>query len=350
MTESSSAGIRRRTLLNTAAWSAPVVAVAAGAPAAAASTAGYDVEFASPEKGSTFFVYNSDYTVKYAIGEPMGFRLVNLGDEDWTGPAQVRFTYDNDLFQLTGVQISRIGAEETRHIDISSDDVTVDGNAAHATFSITEMLPAHTEHFDPQELVVSMEYTAEVEYPNDSLDHTPVPHEWVATIPGNAGGESLVVGGREASFEEDVHPWGLELTATAEKIQTSECAMTVPTQATILSVGPAGTPGDVGVSFNADPAVVTDVQIATVTLNGASLSGVTAVQEDSSTGWWTIELGQPLQGGDEVELSLALSHNDSASPSDSAEAGLSAWSDGSNNTDRRYTHTSVSYDNDDCAA
>lgn len=271
-------GLSRRTIMKTAAWSAPVIAVAAATPAAAASTVqGVDLYATGLQQGSSFSFYSTDLTTKYTATEPSGFTLLNKGTESApAGSVTVQARYDNRVYTPDRVYV-HFGDTDT---EASFTVTDVAGNASTISFVIPIEMPVETDVFGPNAIRVRTILSPDVTYPNDMYDNYVEPM-WTIVYADDADPTNNIFG-PWAATSEPATPWGLTLEAETATETSDSCSVEVVTSATITSVGPNPTPSSLNGTMYIDSGLISNVTLTTATLDGADVLGdITFTKETS---------------------------------------------------------------------
>lgn len=297
--EASSSGFSRRTIVKAAAWSAPVVAVAAATPAAAASTVqGIDLFADGLQMGSELIFFSTDLATRYIASEPMGFTLLNKGaDTAPAGSVTVQARYDNRIYTPTGVDLSVGGSTEAVAFDI----VSVDGNASTISFVIPREMPTETSVFGANAMLVFTRFEADIAYPNDTYDGYIAP-QWTIMSADDSDVTNNVYGPWTPASE-PAAPWGLTLAAETSTLSAGSCSAEVASTVTIESIGPNPTPTAANGRMYVDAGLISNVSISSATLNGTDITSDVDFSRNEF-GSYDYTLGQTLAAGDTVVLSV----------------------------------------------
>lgn len=164
--------------MKAAAWSAPVIAVAAATPAAAASTVeGFDLAVQGMSMGATFTFYSSDGQTRYMAGEPGSVLVMNEGTETAPAGTVAQVTYDNRIHTPTSTGYRFVENDETTAADFTI--VSTDGNSSTLAFVVQTPVPVNTTIDNA--LVLDIDFVTDVEPPNDRFDnYVPLQYTLVA--------------------------------------------------------------------------------------------------------------------------------------------------------------------------
>lgn len=140
--------VPRRTILKTAAWSVPVVAVAAATPLAAASVAA-DLQLVPDPRGTTVHGESPDGLQSYEFPMAASFSATTLGATPTPAGSVVTLTFDSRLFSGPWLTLDTFGGTV-----VSVAGSTTAGNVTTATFVLPVAVPAGTAltfwpHFAP---------------------------------------------------------------------------------------------------------------------------------------------------------------------------------------------------------
>lgn len=190
---------RRRTVMKAAAWSVPVIAVAAATPAAAASTVeGPDLDLRGLSMGSTFTFYSEDGQTQYMAAEPSSFIIMNQGTVAAPLGAIVQVTYDNRIHTPTAMGYRFLdNGQEVEPLDFVVD--SVDGDKSTLSFVIPEQIPVNTSY--DHALIVDIDFATDVEPPNDRYDDY-VPQLYTVSADGDIDESNNVLGPYSATVVE----------------------------------------------------------------------------------------------------------------------------------------------------
>lgn len=334
-------GVDRRTVLAAAAWSAPVVAMAVATPLAAASVAGFDLFTGGLQQGDSVEFFNADATLKYTNGFTRGFTLMNHGPGAAPAGTLVRMRYDNRIVTPTNFTY-RVGPTGTS-TPLSYSTPIVNGNESIVEFVIPVAVPVGEDVYGPGTIWVVTGYDVDIDYPNDALDDYKVMY-WQIVAADDDGLNNLH-GSLTPTTAPANNPWGLEAVASFTSFTTDRCSMELPTSATVTSVGPGATPGNVALHLSLEPNVVTSVVLDALTIDGVPSSASIV----SAGGSHTIDLGQPLAAGSVVQAQFSYTVDPAAPFVNNGFAQFSTRADDTGSTqDRRLTTTFVNGNNAAC--
>lgn len=292
-------GPSRRTMMKAAAWSAPVIAVAAATPAAAASTVqGVDLYAAGLQMGNSISFFSTDLTTRYGTADPNGLTLLNKGED--TAPAgtvTVQARYDNRIFTPSKVTVS----SGDPAVEVPFNIISVEGNASTIAFTIPRDIPTQTDVFASNAVRVYTYFDADLAYPNDRYDDYIAP-QWTVISADDSDGTNNVFGPWTPTSE-PAEPWGLTLTAETSTLSAGSCSVDVASTVTIESVGPNSTPVAPNGRVYVDTGLISNVSLTAATLNGTDITSDVSL-ERNVYGSYDYSLGQTLASGDTVVLSL----------------------------------------------
>ncbi len=339
MVEKIAPSLSRRTVVTAAAWSAPVIAVAAATPAAAASTAGAVDLFADGlQMGSGMTYFNKDLTTRYETADPLGFTLLNNGPEPApAGSVSVQVRYDNRVFTPTEVTIS--GSEP-----IPFSTPVASGDASTFTFTVPQQVEVETDVFGPNALRVITRFDGSFAYPNDVFDDYVEP-SWTILSDDDADTSNNIFG-PFTSTPYPATPWGLTLETETTSLTSGSCTFDVPTSVTVTSVGPNPTPEAVTGYLRLDTGLVSSVSLTGATHNGNSI--LSDVVFESSGGAYSFNLGRPLEADDVVVLSFDVEAAENGGVNgDMAQIGVSGFN--GQDLNERLTISYFDFDKPVCA-
>ncbi|SFR51742.1 hypothetical protein SAMN04488591_1663 [Microbacterium azadirachtae] len=140
--------VPRRTILKTAAWSVPVIAVAAATPLAAASVAA-DLQLTPDPRGDTLHGVSPDGLQSYDLSVVASFSATTLGASPTPAGSVVTLTFDSRLFSGPWLTLDTYGGTI-----VSVASSTTAGNVTTASFTLPVAVPAGTgltfwPHFAP---------------------------------------------------------------------------------------------------------------------------------------------------------------------------------------------------------
>lgn len=297
--------LNRRTVLKSAAWTAPVIAVATAAPTAAASGQARDLQI-SGGGGETVVGLDEDRTRYFEQGfTTLGnFHTVNNGLSTPAGSV-FRVEWDSRLFA---------GSVEATIGDISYAPSQTGATGVHgryAAFVIDQPIPAGTPGQDPG-LTWNLHLGERSEdfFPIDEDLH---PYTTLLIPPVGLSDPDLSNNGwsAEATYG---GTWDVAVTVSTWNTfpveRTGEFPYTedvrVPVAMTIVNNGPNVAPAESTSLHFSVPSAVGDLSELTnlqARLNGVSTPGAVA----GLTGWGSSQILLPLQPGDELELEWDVS-------------------------------------------
>ncbi|KYH45835.1 hypothetical protein [Branchiibius sp. NY16-3462-2] len=265
-----------------AAWAAPVVTIAAAAPAASASpSAGFDLVLDPPQLGSSFYMFNGALTRLLEVGEPVATVVANHGTVASPAGFTLQVSYDSAVFRLTGA---------TGHFGGSGGDGTslpivtrsVADRVETVTFTIPVMIPPGTDPFTGY--FVAFDYDILGIYPHDAVaDYRPA-HFTLLPVPGDADLSNNTAVGSIAQDKGPVSPWGVLASASYATKAIGSLTLKRPTTITWTSVGPNPTPAGSQLRIGTDAQTASQVRITNVRFNGAPAPGAVTFVSQESTG------------------------------------------------------------------
>ncbi|WP_446665540.1 hypothetical protein [Flexivirga sp. B27] len=295
-------GPARRSVVASA-WAAPVILTAAAAPAASASTAGFDIALDPPQMGDSITAYNGDFTHIYSISGIMAWVVANHGSAVAPGGFPMSLTCDNRIWEVASVK----GGLDNKLKNLPITKRVSDGNSTTVTFLIPDDIPPNTDSYSGFWVIVDNEFKAV--YPNDGVT-APTGTRWEVMPPaGDADASNNVVA--YAGFE-DKGPadiWGVVATRLAQETVkwTDGTTLRRPTRVEMKSVGPKPTLGGAGVHVSTDARMSRDIEVRNVTVDGVATSilgpGESSVWQDVSLGV-TFPLTRPLAGGEVLRFDV----------------------------------------------
>lgn len=337
-------GINRRTVLTAAAWSAPIIATAVATPLAAASNAPqFDLFMGGLQAGDALEFFSADLTMKYTDGFTNGFTLMNRGPEPAPAGTIVQMRYDNRIVTPTDFEY-RVGPEGSLQ-PLSFTAPVSNGNESTVTFVLPVEVPVGDDVFGPGTVWVYTRYALYVRYPNDALDDYKVMNWRILTTDGDTSNN--LFGAVTPTTVPANSPWGLELSATHTAHATDHCAYNLPTAATITSVGPGTTPGNVTINLSLEAVVVMDATMTSLTIDGVPATGT---MSSAQPGLYTLALGRPLAAGQVVQVEFAYDVDPAAEFMNNGWAQINAHvPDNPGTQDKRFTTSYADADNSACA-
>ncbi len=316
------ATVGRRAVIATA-WAAPVIVTAAAAPAAVASpVAGFDVALDPPQLGDTVIMYNTDYTHPYRMDVPIAWVVANHGSQEAPGGFPFSVTFDDRVWEITGLRGYFRGDDSAKIIDLPGFTVSTSGHATTATATVPVAIPPGTDSFSGFYVgVVGRSFKGD--YPDDAID-APTPRTWAVTPPaGDAKTSDDVV---QFDPHTDLGPmdvWGVVVAATWEHAAWSDGGtLRRPATSTFTSVGPTPTPVGCEIHVSTDGRMSSDVTLTNVTVNGRSSDILE--RTDASTGDHlvvTYTLGAGLKQDDVLAYDVAYTDRTPPATPDDVDAG-----------------------------
>lgn len=266
-----------------AAWAAPVVTIAAAAPAASASSvAGFDLALDPPQLGSSFYMFNGTFTRLLEVGEPVATVVANHGAAASPAGFTLQVSYDSAVFRFTGAQ-GHFGGSGTERTPLPIVTRSQADRVETVTFTIPVVIPPGTDSFSGY--FVGFDYDIVGIYPNDNVDNFRPARFTILPVPGDADSTNNVAVGSTARDLGPVSPWGVLASATYDTRAIGSLTLKRPTTITWTSVGPNPTPAGSTLRIGTDAQTASQVRIANVRLNGgAAPSAVTFVSQESFGG------------------------------------------------------------------
>lgn len=327
--------MKRRSVLKAAAWSAPVIAVAAATPAASASaTVDVDVFLESPQLGESIAFYGPDYTTSYSWGSFLAFHVSNAGTEDAPAGSIVQVTYDPRIFAYNVAPYATIGGVD-HEFAFTVDNVSA--TSAILTITLDVPIPAQTTWESSNAILVRTGPSFLLRYPNDTITN-PASYSEVLS---NAADQDSTNNSRGpfSATQHDSGPYTFSLESTAAPLASGGCTFTAPETMSVTNTG-WGTPADhtVLLQLDVDNTAITDVAIESISINGTALSGVTLTPPtDESSSWW-IETHTSLAVDGVLETTLSYTVDPSA--------GLDPFSQGASSVSARIRNDFANYSYD----
>lgn len=267
-------GPSRRALVGAAAWSAPVIAVTIGTPAAAASGA-WDLALDPPQLGDSATVYNADLSRRYSVSVPIAWVVANHGSE--VSPAGFPFsiTYDNRIWDITGMRArwnSSTGGGSNAETVLPLVSSVVDGNRTTATVDIPFAIPAGTDSYSG--LWVALDRTFLAAYPNDAVD-APTSTVWEIQPPsGDADTSNNSVSYAGFVDEGPADVWGAVVEAQFERFDFDNGSYVYrPVSGTVTSTGPKPAVAGGFIRVQTDERASSSIDLTNIRLNGAPAGG-----------------------------------------------------------------------------
>lgn len=287
-------GLSRRSLVTTAAWSAPVIAVAAATPTAAASTsADVDVYLLPPNAGDVVSFYSPDYQTSYSYSSFIGFGIANSGSEDAPAGSIVQITYDPRVFAYNEAPTVRVGDAEH---ELAYEVTQTAPDSATLTLTVDVPIPAGASYESGTAPSVSTHQSFLLFYPDDTVEN-PQPYSDIVTNDADSNADNNARG----PFPPTAHstgPYTFTLDVDTTSASTSRCSMTLPQTVSITNSG-YGAPADNDpmVQLDVDNTAVTDVSVTSIEIDGAAVGSYTLEPPtDDSSSWW-LRVSQPIPVG-----------------------------------------------------
>lgn len=291
-----STGTKRRTVLKAAAWSAPIVAVAAATPAAAASEiTNVDLFLEPPQMGESYWFYSPDHLTSYAWGGFLGFHVSNSGTEDAPAGTIVQLSYDPRVFEYSNSPTIFIG--DVEH-ELAYTVTQLSATTATLTMTIDIPIPAQSTWESQNSVLVRMNPTYVLRYPNDTVDNPGTYSEMIVS-----GQDSNTANNSRGPFSPTVHntgPYEFTLDVASTSATITRCDMTLPQTVSVTNSG-YGTPegNDPILQLDVDNTAVTNVAVTSVEIDGVAVAEADYSVEgptDESSSWW-VRVSKPLPVG-----------------------------------------------------
>lgn len=313
----------RRTVVNAAAWAAPVITLAVAAPQASASTpVAYDAEAFGLQRGSASRLFTADLTGVYSVTDPGGFFILNHGTEAIPAGTTASLTYDNRVFSPTTFE-ARMG-DITVPITPSAPVVT--GNSSTVSFTIPLEIQPNSSYTDPAAVAILTHTALLNAYPNDAIDDFVPTRHIIILDDANPGNNELGPWG--ASPITPATPWGVDIERTWAPYSWNggSCNAEFVASATMTSVGPNPTRASDQVMVAYDYRITSAVTATNVTLNGVPAPGLLTPDTQTYSGYTLFNVNQALAVGD--ILAAAFDYVQLPNPgslSDIRRIGLQWW-------------------------
>lgn len=297
-----------------AAWAAPVVTLAAAAPAASASpSAGFDLALDPPQMGSSFYMFNGALTRLLEVGEPVATVVANHGTVASPAGFTLQVSYDSAVFRINGAT-ANFGGSSTQETPLPVGTRSLADRVETVTFTIPVVIPPGTDPFTGY--FVRFDYDIVGVYPNDTVDNYHPTYFTILPVAGDADPSNNVAVGSKATDAGPVSPWGVLADASYETKAIGSLTLKRPTTVTWTSIGPNPTPAGSTLRIGTDAQTASQVRISAVRVNGtAAPSAVTFTSQESfydETITAVYDLNVRLASGD--VLSYDLTYVDQTPP------------------------------------
>ncbi|NQX25864.1 hypothetical protein HQQ81_00675 [Microbacteriaceae bacterium VKM Ac-2854] len=266
-TETTTGGVGRRSIVSAGLWATPVVAMAAGAPMAAASGQ-WDLALDPPQLGDGVTLFSADFSRRYTVDVPIAWVIANHGAAQSPAGFTFSISYDNRIWDITGMTArwsgDGSGAEPTT---LPFASKTADGDVTTASVLIPFAIPAGTDSYSGLWVAVQRDFLAA--YPNDAVAE-PIGTVWAIQPPvgdPDATNDRVALSGYTDQGPADV--WGATAVAEWERFDFTDGSYVYrPTSGTITSIGPK--PAAVGgeIMVLTDQKASASVDLADIRING----------------------------------------------------------------------------------
>lgn len=272
MTKTTTEGVGRRSIVSAGLWATPVVAVAVGAPMAAAS-GGWDLALDPPQLGDGVTLFSADFSRRYTVDVPIAWVIANHGTT--VSPAGFGFSisYDNRIWDITGMTARWSGATDgAAPTVLPLSAKTVDGDTTTASVLIPFAIPAGTDSYSGLFVTVQREFLAA--YPNDAVAE-PIGTVWAIQPPAgdpDATNDRVALSGY--TDQGPAEAWGASVAAEWERFDfTDGSYVHRPTSGTITSIGPKPALAGAEIMVLTDEKASSSVDLANIRINGAAAGG-----------------------------------------------------------------------------
>ena len=328
--------IDRRTVLKAGAWSAPVIAVAATAPLAAA-TGGWDLSLEPPQFGADVPLFTGDLTGTYTVPEPVGYVIGNRGaTASPLASIAITLELDRRLWDVTGLQYRPIGSSDL--VDAVHGTPTIDGDVARHTWTIVASVPPNTTHVDGILVRPTLRFLGE--YPDDHFDDI-VPVSWILTPPaGDADATNNIVLWPATGAVTPAAPFGAVTEVDWESVVVGTSHTTYrPAVARLTSVGPHPIPAGDRVLVNIESQATSAVDVdGDALLDGVPTPGLVTLDETGPSGdsdrQYYFRIDQPIPAGSVLSIPFA-STDAGGSGGESSASWVTYWPADLNSPDQR---------------
>lgn len=273
--------LARRSVVG-AAWAAPVILTAAAAPAAVASTGGFDVALDPPQLGGSTTVFDGDFTRIYSVDDPIAWVVANHGTEPAPGGFPMSVTCDNRVWKIRSVK----GGLDQKRANLPITQRVSNGNSTTVTFTIPDDIPPNTDSYSGFWVSLTKDFVAR--YPDDGISPAPTVTRWEVTPPaGDTNGADDVVEFAGYKDEGPADIWGAIVTRVAqETVQWADgTPLNRPTKVKVTSAGPKPTLDGSAIHLGTDARMSTDISVTHVQVDGVPSTilskGETSVWQDS---------------------------------------------------------------------
>ncbi|MDR6866504.1 hypothetical protein J2Y69_001097 [Microbacterium resistens] len=261
-TTSVAPGIRRRTILKAAAWTAPAVAVAVAVPAASAST-GNDVSFIEVG-GDLEWAHSPDNTQWLETSAPHTIKLRATGAQPTPAGTTLTISFDNRYLGDPALSIAGLAVPAAAPV--------VSGNTTSVVFTIPAEIPV-----DGSDLVIDATWgTRDVVWVEDVVVPTLVLTP-AATDPDTANNRSSPVARYITTYDAAVSAtfvdYPLPGGSTWQVIETATVQALAPGD-----IAPSGV-----ITLTVPDSAIADIRVASATIDGVARPGAVTLQSRSGS-------------------------------------------------------------------
>ncbi|KQQ03969.1 MULTISPECIES: hypothetical protein [unclassified Rathayibacter] len=305
---STSALLSRRTALVAAAWTLPVVATATATPAAAASsTAGFDLQMQN-FSGDDGGWYNDDRTQYLGYNTFFSPTVHNAGPE--AAPAGTVVVMRSDDRVLGSPSLTVATGSDIPASAVSITGPVVEGDHSTFTAVISVPIPAGADVvFGPRFADVLTQEDAGAIHDFTTAFANLTAHSFTLSSPAGADSDPSNDAISSTAEVGTVVPWNGAISAEWAELTTASCTYPYASAIVVASTGANPVPVDTQVYYYYDDRLLTDVAIASATIDGVPTTMRVGGSSGGSSYWFTTE---PVAPGATLRIDLATTTDPSA--------------------------------------